>query len=133
LSGENLTRIEAEERSSLLEVSNYRVELDLSGSDTEVYWSGTRVNFTSNRTGATTFIDAMARELTRVTLNGVDLNPAEVYDGYRITLASLSRVTSWLLRDTSNTPTPALACTGSQTLLTETFTSTRTLSPPTVA
>ncbi|MFM7029586.1 MAG: aminopeptidase N [Micrococcales bacterium] len=89
MSGENLTRIEAEERSALIEVSNYRVELDLSGSDTETYWSGTRVSFTANRVGAGTFIDAMAHSLTRVTLNGVDLNPAEVYDGYRITLSNL--------------------------------------------
>jgi aminopeptidase N len=89
LSGENLTRIEAEERSALIGVNNYRVELDLSGSDEKTYWSGTTVSFTASRVGASTFIDAIADSLTRIELNGVSLDPAKVYDGYRVKLANL--------------------------------------------
>ncbi|MEN9990072.1 MAG: aminopeptidase, partial [Actinomycetota bacterium] len=43
--GENLTRIEAQERAALIAVDSYRVELDLSGSDPDTYWSGTEVRF----------------------------------------------------------------------------------------
>ena len=89
MSGENLTRIEAEERSNLIATSHYRVELDLSSSDDKKYWSGSTVSFSSARAGATTFIDAIAESITRVELNGVELNPADVYDGYRIRLAGL--------------------------------------------
>ena len=89
MSGENLTRIEAEERSNLIATSHYQVELDLSSSDDKKYWSGSTVSFSSARAGATTFIDAIAESITRVELNGVELNPADVYDGYRIRLAGL--------------------------------------------
>ena len=89
MSGENLTRIEAEERSALIAVNNYRVELDLSGSDTKTYWSGTTVSFTSNRDGSATFIDAIADSITRIVLNGEELDPAKAYDGHRIALSRL--------------------------------------------
>ena len=89
MSGENLTRQEAEERSALIKTEHYRVELDLSGSDEKVYWSGTTVTFSANRTGSKTFIDAIAERITRIQLNGEDLDPAKVYDGYRIALSNL--------------------------------------------
>ena len=89
LSGENLTRQEAEERSALINTEHYRVELDLSGTDEKTYWSGTTVTFSANRVGTKTFIDAIADRITRVQLNGEDLDPAKVYDGYRIQLSNL--------------------------------------------
>ena len=90
MSGENLTRIEAADRSALINTTQYRVELDLSGADTDVYWSGTTVKFTSTKAGARTFIDAIADRITRVSLNGTELNPADCYDGYRIALSNLA-------------------------------------------
>jgi aminopeptidase N len=89
LSGENLTRQEAEERSALIKTEHYRVELDLSGADEKTYWTGTTVTFTAARAGSRTFIDAIADRITRIQLNGEDLDPAKVYDGYRITLSNL--------------------------------------------
>jgi len=89
LSGDNLTRIEAEERSALISTNHYRVELDLSGSDDKLYWSGTTASFTAAKNGASTFIDVVADHLTRIELNGQSLDPAQVYDGHRVTLANL--------------------------------------------
>ncbi|MEY4743450.1 MAG: hypothetical protein RIR34_789 [Actinomycetota bacterium] len=87
--GENLTRIEAQERAALVAVDSYRVELDLSSDDPNVYWSGTEVRFTSAKPGATTFIDAITDRVTRICLNGEELDPAKLSDGVRITLPNL--------------------------------------------
>jgi aminopeptidase N len=89
LSGENLTRIEAEERSTLIDTKHYRVELDLSGSDEKLYWSGTQVTFTASKVGTSSFIDVIADHLTRIELNGIALNPADVWDGFRVRLNKL--------------------------------------------
>ncbi|GMA28224.1 aminopeptidase N [Arenivirga flava] len=86
--GENLTRIEAEERKALLHVDSYAIELDLTRG-AEVFGSTTRVRFTATE-GASTFIDAITRAVHSVTLNGVALDPAEVSDGVRIQLPSLA-------------------------------------------
>ena len=87
--GENLTRIEAQERAALIAVDSYRVELDLSGSDPDTYWSGTEVRFSANQVGASTFIDAITHKVNRVSLNGIELDPAKVSDGTRIQLPNL--------------------------------------------
>ena len=55
--GENLTRVEAEERATLVSPSAYEVELDLTRG-AEVFGSTTRVRFTGTP-GAATFIDAI--------------------------------------------------------------------------
>ncbi len=86
--GENLTRIEAQERKALLHVDSYAIELDLTRG-AEVFGSTTRVRFTATE-GASTFIDAITRTVHSVTLNGVELDPAEVADGVRIQLPSLA-------------------------------------------
>lgn len=86
--GENLTRIEAQERKALLHVDSYAIELDLTRG-AEVFGSTTRVRFTATE-GASTFIDAITRTVHSVTLNGVALDPAEVSDGVRIQLPSLA-------------------------------------------
>ena len=85
---DNLTRVEASERSSLVETSSYRVELDLT-TGPEVFRSTSTVTFTATP-GASTFIDAITRTVHSVTLNGVELDPAEVADGIRIQLPSLA-------------------------------------------
>ncbi|AWB95707.1 aminopeptidase N [Agromyces badenianii] len=86
--GENLTRIEAEERAALVSVHDYDVVLDVT-TGPEVFRSQTTVRFSATE-GASTFIDAITAAVHSVTLNGVELDPAEVSDGVRIQLPNLA-------------------------------------------
>ncbi|WP_419819081.1 aminopeptidase N [Glaciibacter flavus] len=85
--GENLTRIEAEERAALLAVQDYDVALDLT-TGPETFRSTTTVRF-SAKDGASTFIDAITATVHSVTLNGASLDVADVADGVRIRLDGL--------------------------------------------
>ncbi|MBC7519157.1 MAG: hypothetical protein H7248_09845, partial [Microbacteriaceae bacterium] len=64
--GENLTRVEAQERKAIVAVKNYDVTLDLT-TGAETFRSTTVVTFTAT-TGASTFIDAFTRTVHSVTL-----------------------------------------------------------------
>ncbi|MBZ2196170.1 aminopeptidase N [Occultella gossypii] len=86
--GENLTRVEAQERAALLSVSSYEVEIDLTRG-AEVFGSTTTVRFTATA-GASTFIDLIAPVVHDVVLNGVALDPAEVFADSRISLTGLA-------------------------------------------
>ncbi len=85
--GENLTRVEAQERKALLDVTSYEVALDLT-TGAETFGSTTRVTFRA-KDGASTFIDAITKTVHSVTLNGTALDVAEVNDGVRIRLDGL--------------------------------------------
>ncbi|PSL00818.1 membrane alanyl aminopeptidase [Murinocardiopsis flavida] len=85
----NLTRDEARERARILDVASYNVTLDLTTGD-QTFASTTVVRFDCAEPGAATFIDLVAPSVHRATLNGVDLDPAEVFDGGRITLPGLA-------------------------------------------
>ena len=85
--GENLTRVEAQERAALVRTYNYEVALDLT-TGPETFRSTTTVRFGA-ADGASTFIDAITRTVHAVTLNGVELDPAAVSDGVRIQLDGL--------------------------------------------
>jgi len=85
--GENLTRVEAQERKAIIDVTSYEVELDLTTSP-ETFLSTTKVRFTA-KDGASTFIDAITKTVHSVTLNGTALDPAVVSDGVRIQLPDL--------------------------------------------
>jgi len=87
--GENLTRIEAQERAAALEVQSYQVEIDLT-QGAEFFGSTTRVRFTSKTPGISTFIDAITNSVHSVVLNGEVLDPAVVSDGIRIQLPSIA-------------------------------------------
>ncbi|MCD1570063.1 aminopeptidase N [Agromyces mediolanus] len=87
--GENLTRLEAEERAALVQVHDYDVVLDVT-TGPEVFRSTTTVRFQATTPGASTFIDAITAEVHSVALNGVALDPAEVSDGVRIQLPGLA-------------------------------------------
>jgi aminopeptidase N len=87
LPGENLTRIEAQERASLVRTHSYDVSLDLT-TGPETFLSTTTVRFSATA-GASTFIDAITRTVHSVTLNGAELDPATVSDGVRIQLDGL--------------------------------------------
>jgi aminopeptidase N len=84
----NLTRNEARERASLLDVQSYSVELDLTEGDV-TFGSVTTVSFSCRRPGASTFIDLTAPAVHEITLNGVRVGP-ESFDGNRIALAGLA-------------------------------------------
>nr|WP_216848148.1 MULTISPECIES: aminopeptidase N [unclassified Rathayibacter] len=86
--GDNLTRSEAQERASLIQVDAYDVALDLTRG-AETFRSTTTVRFTAQE-GASSFIDAITKTVHSVTLNGVELDPADVADGVRIRLDSLA-------------------------------------------
>ncbi|MGX5694701.1 aminopeptidase N [Agromyces soli] len=87
--GENLTRVEAEERAALVTVHDYDVVLDVTVGP-EVFKTTTTVRFDAAEPGASTFIDAITAAVHSVTLNGVALDPAEVSDGVRIQLPNLA-------------------------------------------
>ncbi|MHA7140829.1 aminopeptidase N [Arthrobacter sp. Sr33] len=84
----NLTREEARARADILTVTSYDINLDLTRGDT-VFGSRTVVKFEATQ-GASTFIDAVTKDVSRVTLNGVELDPSEVSDGIRIQLPQLA-------------------------------------------
>ncbi|MBX0298589.1 aminopeptidase N [Cryobacterium sp. 1639] len=86
--GENLTRIEAQERKALVSVTSYDVTLDLTTGPT-TFASTTTVVFDAVA-GSSTFIDAITESVHSVTLNGVELDPALVSDGIRIQLENLA-------------------------------------------
>ena len=86
--GENLTRVEAAARASILSVESYDVTLDLTVGD-RTFISNTRVVFNCNTPGAETFIDAITDKVHAITLNGESLDPATHSDGVRITLPNL--------------------------------------------
>jgi aminopeptidase N len=88
LPGENLTRIEAQERASLVTVDSYDVTLDLTTGPT-TFASTTTVVFNAVA-GSSTFIDAITETVHSVTLNGAELDPAVVSDGIRIQLDNLA-------------------------------------------
>ncbi|MEI8066900.1 MAG: aminopeptidase N [Actinomycetes bacterium] len=86
--GSNITRVEAIERSSHLEVLGYEVTIDTTVGD-EVFGVSSIARFTCNEPGYSTFIDAVAKKIISATLNGnaVDLSS---YDGHSIFLHDLA-------------------------------------------
>ena len=86
--GQNLTRLEATDRSATVHTRSYDVTLDLTRGET-VFGSSTTVRFTSTP-GSSTFIDLIAPVVHSISLNGRALDPAEVYADSRITLTGLA-------------------------------------------
>jgi aminopeptidase N len=84
--GENLTRIEAQERRAIVDTHSYEVSLDLTKGD-EVFGSRTVVRFSATE-GADTFIDLIARDVLSISLNGRDVPVTEFADS-RIALHGL--------------------------------------------
>ena len=87
--GQNLTRAEAIQRASVVtNVESYQIELDLTRGS-EVFGSTTTIRFEA-REGETTFLDLVAPLVRVVTLNGRELDPAQVFADSRIELTGLS-------------------------------------------
>ncbi len=87
--GENLTRLEAQQRRTIVDPSGtaYEVGLDLTRG-AEVFGSRTVVRFAAVA-GASTFIDLIAREVREISLNGVSIDPAAAFAESRIALNDL--------------------------------------------
>ncbi|MCC2032303.1 aminopeptidase N [Microbacterium allomyrinae] len=86
--GENLTRIEAQERRAIVDTQSYEIALDLT-KGAEVFGSRTVVRFTATP-GAETFIDLIARDVREITLNGRSIDPAVAFADSRVVLDSLA-------------------------------------------
>jgi aminopeptidase N len=85
--GQNLTRDEARERADTLSVADYVVELDLTKGP-ERFGSTTTISFDAS--SPETFLELLGAVVSSVRLNGVELDPATVYDGSaRISLTGL--------------------------------------------
>jgi aminopeptidase N len=95
--GTNLTRDEARTRARLLGVDSYTVELDLTSSES-TFASTTTITFTSTEPGAETFADLVGATVHQITLNGVSLDPAEVYSDHRIRLRDLQERNELVVR-----------------------------------
>jgi aminopeptidase N len=87
--GENLTRAEAADRSSIIAVESYQVELDVTPTG-PTFGTKTTIKFTCSEPGEATWIDLIAPEVTRIELNGIDIDHTFAYNGARITLATTS-------------------------------------------
>lgn len=85
--GENLTRIEAQERRAIVDTQSYEVTLDLTRG-AEIFGSTTVVRFTATA-GADTFIDLIARDVRSISLNGADV-PVSAFADSRIALTGLA-------------------------------------------
>ena len=83
----SLTYAEARERSRLIDVLRYRVELDLTGGG-DVFGSVTTIRFGCRVPGAASFAELRPARLRRAVLNGRDLDPAALA-GNRLPMAGL--------------------------------------------
>ena len=85
--GTNIKQVEAAERSGLIKVSSYSIDLDLTtGADN--FRVKTVVKFAGLKPGATTFIDCVGTKVISAKLNGVDFDPK--FDGETIYLPALA-------------------------------------------
>ena len=86
MSSTNISRLEASQRSVVVQAQNYDVELDLSTRD-DTFGSRTTVHFTALE-GNSTWIDFIAPKVQRIELNGESLDTS-IHDGFRIPLRDL--------------------------------------------
>ena len=84
--GKNLTRVEAQERASVVDVDSYAVDLDLTTSQTTFATTST-IRFRASD-GASTFVDFLGTSVESVTLNGTPVEPA--WDGARLAVEGLA-------------------------------------------
>ena len=82
-----LTHQEAHERSRLLDVRDYRLELDVTDGD-EAFGSVTVVRFGCRAPGTASFIELSPARLRQVVLNGREVDPATL-TGNRLPLLGL--------------------------------------------
>ncbi|HEY2043193.1 MAG TPA: aminopeptidase N [Jatrophihabitans sp.] len=88
----SLTRIEATDRADLLDIEQYRIDLDLTESTRDgEFGSDTTISFRCSDPSSSTFLDVHAASIASISLNGSDLDPATIVDG-RLPLSGLQAV-----------------------------------------
>jgi aminopeptidase N len=87
--GTNLTREEAATRAALVTVDRHDVELDVA-SGPETFATRSTIHFGCTQPGSETFLDFVGGTVQGVTLNGTELDPAEVYADSRVRLPGLA-------------------------------------------
>ncbi len=97
MSGSNLHRDEAAARAELLEIKSYRIDLDLTTSET-TFASTTTIDFTAREPGASTFVDLVGATVHEITLNGRSLDPEAVYSDSRIQIDGLAADNTLVVR-----------------------------------
>ncbi len=85
--GTNIKQVEAAERSSLIKVSRYAIDLDLT-TGAENFRVKTVIHFAGLKPGATTYIDCVGSKVISAQLNGVDFDPK--FDGETIYLPAIA-------------------------------------------
>ena len=86
--GLNITRNEAESRSTILAVHEYEVTLDLTHGR-EIFISKTLAKFSCSTPGAETFIDAVGNRIINATLNGAPIDTS-TFDGTTLIVKNLA-------------------------------------------
>ena len=87
--GENLTRVEAQNRAAIIATDSYLVKLDVT-KDAKTFDSDTTIEFGCSKPGSEIFVDAITDSVSLIELNGVALDPASHSDGIRITVPGLA-------------------------------------------
>ena len=87
--GENLTRVEAQNRASIIATESYLVKLDVT-KDEKTFDSDTTIVFSCNKPGSEVFVDAITDSVSLIELNGVSLDVAQHSDGIRISIPNLA-------------------------------------------
>ena len=85
--GTNIKQVEAAERSAIIKVSSYAIDLDLTAG-AENFRVKTTVRFAGLKPGATTYIDCVGARVISAKLNGADFDPR--FDGETIYLPALA-------------------------------------------
>ena len=85
--GTNIKQVEATERSAIIKVASYAIDLDLT-TGAENFRVKTTVKFAGLKPGATTYIDCVGARVLSAKLNGADFDPR--FDGETIYLPALA-------------------------------------------
>ena len=85
--GTNIKQAEAVERSGLVKVKSYRIDLDLT-TGAENFRVKTTVTFDGLKPGASTYIDCVGSKVISASLNGVDFDPK--FDGETVYIPAIA-------------------------------------------
>jgi len=85
--GTNITQIEAAQRSEIIKVESYKIDLDVTAG-AETFLVKTTIKFAGLKPGATTFIDCVGKRIISAKLNGADFDPG--FDGETIFLPAIA-------------------------------------------
>jgi aminopeptidase N len=87
VSGTNLKQIEAAQRSEVIKVASYKIDLDVT-TGAVTFLVKTTIKFAGLKPGATTFIDCVGKRVISAKLNGADFDPK--FDGESIFLPAIA-------------------------------------------